>query len=281
MLLSEVTTPLERHSVIEYAAMGNDTVRHWRELKQVTGSLYMSEPKPDQWGYASYDLYLIFPGIPAGAMYQHDLLRPDLSTVEDLAEEIKNEEVDTPEHFVAYLDRMMRENRFIGNVPIAFVRQWNPERAAVYAKYREEYYARKQENHLELERRREEQRKAEQTKRKAEERAARAEYLGWADSMTAMQFGRVSAIMERKFRFDGVVMSRKQFVISKIKDGWRPSKDENQTSWRRVHFEWVESKPHTEYRLVKDNLCYTISKTEYDFACHLVMQCLTAPLDAA
>ena len=209
MLLSEVTTPLERHSVIEYAAMGNDTVRHWRELKQVTGPLYMSEPKPDQWGYASYDLYLIFPGIPAGAMYQHDLLRPDLSTVEDLAEEIKNEGVDTPEHFVAYLDRMMRENRFIGNVPIAFVRQWNPERAAVYAKYRKEYYARKQEKHLELERKREEQRKTEQTKREAEERAARAEYLGWADSMTAMQFGRVSAIMERKFRFDGVVMSRK------------------------------------------------------------------------
>lgn len=53
MLLSELTTPLERHSVIEYAAMGNDTVRHWRELKQVTGPLYMSEPKPDQWGYAS------------------------------------------------------------------------------------------------------------------------------------------------------------------------------------------------------------------------------------
>lgn len=52
MLLSEVTTPLERHCVIEYAATGNDTVQHRRELKQVTGPLYMSEPKPDQWGYS-------------------------------------------------------------------------------------------------------------------------------------------------------------------------------------------------------------------------------------
>ena len=58
MLLSEVTTPPERHRVIEYAATGNDTVQHWRELKQVTGPLYMSEPKPDQWGY---------PGLPAKA----------------------------------------------------------------------------------------------------------------------------------------------------------------------------------------------------------------------
>ena len=281
MLLSEVTTPPERHRVIEYAATGNDTVQHRRELKQVTGPLYMSEPKTDQWGYASYNLYLIFPGIPAGAMYQHNLLRPDLSTTEELSEKIKNEGFDTPEHFVAYLDKMVREKRFIGNVPIAFVRQWDSERAEVYAKFREEYYARKQEKHLELERKREEQRKAEQAKREAEDKAARAEYLGWADSMTAMQFGRISAIMERKFQFDGVVMSRKQFVLSKIKDGWRPVKEENQTSWRRIHFEWVESKPRTEYRLVKDNLCYTISKTEYDFACHLAMQSLMALLDAA
>ena len=281
MLLSEVTAPLERRRVIEYAAAGNNTVRRWRELKQVAGPLYMSEPKPDQWGYANYNVYLMFPGVPDGAIYQHNMLRPDLSTSEELSADIEQEGLDTPEHYAAYLDRMMEENRFIGNVPIEFVRQWDPERAEIYAKYREEYYARKREKHLELERERKEKQKAELAKREAEDKAARAEYLGWADGMTAMQFGRVSATMERLFRFDGVVMSRKQFVLSRVKEGWRPKKAEGQTSWRRVHLEWVESKPRTEYRLVKDNLSYQICKTEYDFACYLVMQSLMAPLDVA
>ena len=185
---------------------------------------------------------------------QHNMLRPDLGTIEELFADIEQEGLDTPEHYTAYLDRMMEEKRFIGNVPIEFVRQWDPTRAEIYAKYREEYYERKKEKHLELEREREEKRKAELAKREAEDKVARAEYLGWADGMTAMQFGRVSAIMERLFRCDGVVMSRKQFVLRCVRDRWSPKKAEEQASWRRVRLEWVECKPRTEYRLEKDNL---------------------------
>lgn len=65
-------------------------------------------------------------------------------------------------------------------------------------------------------------------------------------------------------------MSRKQFILSRVKEGWRPDKAENQTSWRRIHLEWIEGKPHTVYRLVKDGFSYQICKTEYDFACYLV-----------
>ena len=186
-----------------------------------------------------------------------------------MSAEIEENGLDTPAHFVGHLDRMMEANHFIGNILIEFVRQWAPERAEVYAKYREEYNARREEKNLRLNQEHEEKRKAKQAAMEAAEKAARAEYLGWADKMTAMQFGRVSATMERLFRYDGVVMSRKQFVLSRVRDGWYPKKVENKTSWRRVHFEWVEGKPHTEYRLAKDNLYHLICKTEYDFACYL------------
>ena len=270
MLLSELTTPLQRHRVIEYASVGNNTVRRWREMRNVAGPIYMSDPIADEYGDLRFNLYLVFPDIPDGAVYQHDMVRPDLYKREALMDEIAQKGYDTPEHMVAALDCDMHENRFIGNVPITFVRQWNPERADTYAKYREEYYARKKERNRRLEQEREEQRKAESAKREAEDKAARAEYFGWADNMTAMRFGRVSAIMERLFRYDGVVMSRRQFVLNRVKEGWRPDKVEDQTSWRRIHLEWVEGKPHTEYRLVKDQLLYVVCKTEYEFARYLV-----------
>lgn len=193
-----MTTPLQRHRVIEYAATGNNAVRHWRELKNIAGPLYMTKPANDKWGYWCYDLYLIYPDVPDGAMYGHHLLRPESCTREELLAELEKNRLDTPEHYTAYLDRMMQKNEFIGNVPIAFVRQWDPERADIYARYLEEYYARQREKYLRLEQEREEQRKAEQAKREAEEQAARAEYLGWADSMTAMQFGRISAVLEKE-----------------------------------------------------------------------------------
>lgn len=54
------------------------------------------------------------------------------------------------------------------------------------------------------------------------------------------------------------------------KDGWIPKKREGVTTWYGSKWEPKESKPKTVYSLDKDHLCYTISKTEFDFAEFLV-----------
>ena len=65
------------------------------------------------------------------------------------------------------------------------------------------------------------------------------------------------------------VTSRRQFVISCVRDGWEPRKDEGVTTWCGSRWEPRKSKPKTVYSLAKDGLCYKVSKTEYDFASYL------------
>ena len=92
MLLSELTTPLQRHRVIEYASVGNNTVRRWREMRNVAGPIYMSDPIADEYGDLRFNLYLVFPDIPDGAVYQHDMVKPDLYKREALMERFVRED---------------------------------------------------------------------------------------------------------------------------------------------------------------------------------------------
>ena len=121
---------------------------------------------------------------------------------------------------------------------------------------------------------RQEKRKAarekEERKRRAEEErmaAERAKYLGWADAMSPMQFGRICKTLEKQVRSNGRVMTKRDFLVQSIQNGLVPRKKENVVTWWRG----MESKPKTEYRLYETNgrSYYNISKTEFDFAIYV------------
>lgn len=88
--------------------------------------------------------------------------------------------------------------------------------------------------------------------------------------MTPMHFGKVDAVLGSLIRCDGKVMTRREFVIQAIKDGWTPEQKDGVTSWYGSKWEPKQSKPRTEYRLVRENFSYKVSKTEFDFAKYYV-----------
>lgn len=124
--------------------------------------------------------------------------------------------------------------------------------------------------HEKAELRRQEQ-EAEEARKKAELeaeiKAAKAKYFGWADSMTPMRFGKVSACMDALVRVDGKVMTKREFVVYLFKNGYTPKMRENVVSWNRRTGE--ETKPKTEYRMTDGKFSYSVSKTEFDFAMYI------------
>lgn len=149
----------------------------------------------------------------------------------------------------------MGSGKFIGNAEIEFIRQFDAAAADRLAGYRRDYYARleERERRERLERQAEED--AEKARRQAELEAARAAYLGWADGMAPMRFGRARAVLEKTVRHEGRTMPVRDFVVSLVKGGWKPVK--------------LEDRPRAEYLLARDDLGYRVSKTEYDFAAYL------------
>ena len=146
-------------------------------------------------------------------------------------EEIERVGYDTLEHFLTTFDQSVVEGKFIGAAVIEFVRQFDTERGNRYAQHRLDYIARQEEKHRRLAAERAEKATQKEAQRKAAEQAARAKYLGWADQMTAMRFGKVSSVLDVLIRVDGKVMTKREFVISRMKDGWTPTKKEGVVSY--------------------------------------------------
>lgn len=269
MSLCNLTTPFECRCVIEYGVDGNKVVHHWYEMQHVVGSIYKSEDCKNQWDDTECKLFIFFPGANFGLFIQ-TLRHTENVTVEQLEKDSVRTGLDTAEHMICMLDGRVANGQFIGNAQIEFIRQFDTNAAARYAQYRVDYYARKEEQERQESLARQAQEAEEEAKRQAEIAAEKANYLGWADNMTALRFGKVKAKLEKLVRFDGKVMSYREFIIQTVKDGWIPQKEEGVTSWYGSKWEPKQSKPRTEYRLCKDNLCYTVSKTEFDFAEFLV-----------
>lgn len=270
MKLTDLTAPYERRRVIEYGSNGSSTVRRWRMVRQVAGALYMTEPMADEWGDLRYNLYIFYPDIPDGGIYRRDMKIPEYYEPEKLLQGLKEMDAETPEGFIRMTNRVMEAGNFIGNAVIEFVRQWDPERADVYAKYREEFYEREREQERAGQEQREAEdaaaRAAEKLRRDEEEAAARALYLGWADAYVPMRFWKIHKAMEALIRTDGVTRTKRDFVIEYMKQGFVPEQKDGVTSWYKRDGEWQESKPRTEYYLSGPEFGYKISKTEFEFA---------------
>lgn len=240
MTLENLTTPFERRRTIKYGADGNKVVRHWYNVQHVSGPLYKGEDHANEYGEPEFELFIFFPGADTGLLYQR-MCHPDWFTAEKLMASVEREHFDSLEHMIAEFDSRMENDQFIGNAQIEFIRQFNQERAARYAQYRLEYYARreKKEQQKQLAEQAEEAKKA--AVQKAELAAEKAKYLGWVDDMTPLRFGQITAFMNTRIRVDGEVMTKREFVINSIKDGWIPEKEEGVIS--RYGSRWNPKKP--------------------------------------
>lgn len=262
MTLDKITTPFRRRRVIEYGADGNKVVRHWYDVQHVTGSVYKSRNIKNDWGELEFSLFIFFGDAKSdGLMFQRKMKHPDWYTVEKISESARQYGLDTPPHMYADLETRVNNKKFIGNAEIEFIRQFDPTVADQFAKYRKDYYARKEVAERERRRVLEEQEVAEKARQQAELEAAKAKYLGWADTMSPMRFGKVDAVLGSLVRCDGKVMTRREFVVQAVRDGWIPEQRDGVTR---------QGKPRTEYRLVRENFSYTVSKTEFDFAKYYV-----------
>lgn len=265
MTLDKLTTPFERRCVIEYGKDGNKVVRHWYEVQRVIGTIYKTRDFPDQYGAPQFKLCVFFDGIRNGLKWQW-MSHPEYYTAEMVQNAAKRDGMDSMEAMLSILSARMESEKFIGNAEIEFVRQFDPTAAERFAQYRLGYYARKEEQDRQEHMAQQAKEESENARRQAEAEAVKAKYYGWADTMTPLRFGKVHRQMEGFARSDGKVMHIRDFIVSLVKDGWKPIKQDNIVTWHHGK----QSRPRTEHKLYKDGYSYKVSKTEYDFAVYLV-----------
>lgn len=268
MTLADFTTEYERRSAISYSkADGCTAVRNFYDVQHIVGPLYKEREVKNEWGEDESSLFLFFPNVKDGFLWQYKMRNLSRYTPEKMLEEIVRFKMDTPGNFEQYLEKAMDEGRFVGNAMIRFIRQWNPVLADRCVTYREDYLRRR----AEQEAVRQQEYEAEEARKKAEQeaelQAEKDKYLGWADDMTPMKFGKVKARMESLVRVNGEVMPKREFIISLLKKGYTPQLRENVVSWNKRTGE--QNKPKTEHRMTDGERFYVVSKTEFDFAMYI------------
>lgn len=268
MTLDNLLTPFERRRVIEYSADGVKAVRHWYDVQHVIGTIYKSKDILGDLGETEFKLFVFFNDKDDGMQFQW-MSHPERYTVEQIAEVMRRSKVDSAIQMYSDLNDRMKQNKFIGNAQIEFFRQFDAAAADRYTQYRAKFLARREEEEHEKALMRQAEENAKREKEQAELLAEKAKYLGWVDDMPPLRFGQVSTILNASIRVDGKIMTRREFVINCLKDGWTPRKKGGVTPWYKRGGEVQESKPRTEYHLHKAEYVYQISKTEYDFAVYL------------
>lgn len=153
MHLLELTTPVEKHMILHYAADGNKVVRRSYDMQYVGDALWRGMPTKNEWGETEYDLFILYPGSHFGYRFGYKMREREDITVEKALEWA--EEYDTPAHFLERMDWHVDTGKFIGNLEIEFVRQFAPEHAIRYAEHRAEYVRRQEEKREEARRRQE------------------------------------------------------------------------------------------------------------------------------
>ena len=92
-------------------------------------------------------------------------------------------------------------------------------------------------------------------------------YLGFTDNMKPMQKTRTEKMLDNIKRYNGIVLSNKQFIYNELEEGSKLEMEEDVQYWSRKIGDYT--KPKTEYRL-RDNekhiSYWVIEKTLYDFA---------------
>jgi len=122
----------------------------------------------------------------------------------------------------------------------------------------EQLKANEQKREEEKQRRIEEERKREEKAKEEQKIKDKENYCnGFTNDMTPMQKQKVYDILNKKFRYDGFIRSRKENTLFYLKNGYNPG---------------VKNfgKSKDSYFYSKDNMYLEITKTEYDYAMYLL-----------
>jgi len=94
-------------------------------------------------------------------------------------------------------------------------------------------------------------------------------YLGFTDNMKPMQRARAEKLLDDKKRYNGTVLTNKQFALNQIMEGCIPQIKDDVCHYSRKLHDYTQ--PKTEYYLkTKDDPYWTIEKTLYNFAVYLI-----------
>lgn len=271
--LKDMTLEEVRH-YCAYAKDGNTVTHRKMEVFPINGALWYTRTEPDEYGETFCHPCLFFPGVERGLLMYGFMSDPDQCGIDIVKEHASGLCRITPESLIDYLNSQMAHGDFIGRNMIVFVHQFSPDDAHKYCEYRNEWDAlRAAEEDAQNEGREAEMRakeKAERAKHDAEIASSKALYLGWADNMTPVRFGKVHSTMSKTIAHNGKVMTRRDFIVQKVDEGYIPEKQDNVVTTYGSGWNRKQSKPKTEYWLTWGSCGYTITKTEYDFAMYLM-----------
>ena len=109
-------------------------------------------------------------------------------------------------------------------------------------------------------------------------------YLGFTVSRTPMQKAKIENVLDSLIRSNGITMTQKEWIYSKLLSGAYPAIEENYSYYTsRTN---SMTKPKTLYKIEwteinhngnTDTVYNEVSKTLYDFACHIVNNNLLDP----
>ena len=111
MKFTEITTPYEKKKMIVYGSEFNKLVRHNISVRQVEGSIYMSEVEyPNNSNYPHCDLYFYLPTVGLGIMICGVSADDDVQRYVTAAEK---QGMDSAENFISYLDGLVERSAYI------------------------------------------------------------------------------------------------------------------------------------------------------------------------
>ncbi len=94
-------------------------------------------------------------------------------------------------------------------------------------------------------------------------------YFGFTNNKKPMQVAKIKNTLDKLWRFDGEVMSMKEYVFIKLQEGSKPNFEENYSYYSRRLDDYT--KPKTLYKIQHDDNTYTeVTKTAYNYALHLI-----------
>ena len=259
MKLSEVNTEFQRKPVLVYGKGKNQNkvVNHFAEVQPVPRTnFWKTANTTNQWGEEVFSLYLFFPKVQKGILVLNQCTHPGRYDMGVLAGQCKQLGYTSAAEFLRVTEEFVQKSGFVKDTEIAFIRQWNPEKAAELAALKQKRQAEKRVREAIQ---KAEERAAEEAQRKAEEEAKQQHYAeilcGWEKKLTPMAAGRALKVLEKHVRYNGKVMTESAWVKTVLDEGYCPSYSAS-----------------GDCRMVKGNYSYSIKKTLYDFAVFLLQQ---------
>ncbi|MGG3987472.1 hypothetical protein [Bacillus smithii] len=95
-------------------------------------------------------------------------------------------------------------------------------------------------------------------------------YLGFAENIKPLQRARKYKSLDKLIRFNGTVMTEKEFIYTLLKEGYMPHIEANYSYYsKRLD---AMTKPKTDYQMFNDETSsfYSVTKTDYEFASYII-----------